>query len=394
MKKIAKPFVQITFCSLFIFFIIPFCIFAQPTPTGWACAECGASAPVGTAVQHKSTCSSYSSSGSSSSSGRNTPSPADIRIAKSRDLENKGDAQLRTGHYKKAVRWYRKAYWQDPNNSDALSKIKTAKEKKAATVVHKPTPAPKPKPSPPANNNLSSNEIAAAEQKKMENNTSVWIEEQKRIFAEKRRYPNKWCSSLKNSLLSKAPPPLLSPKKFSELEPGDVILVAPNGFNEVIRLADSVASGGAYASHALIFLKEINGKKYFLDNVPSTGPQIITEDQFRKEYMSRDMMIAQSKKFGVAQPLDKKETEEMFDAAVKMAQENRKTGNLPFINNYGVKGPNNMVCSESAWMLINTAGRKIPGTDFGIKTKVGVRFSPADFFNEKYFLVMPMAPDK
>lgn len=391
MKKIIVSVVQRLITTAIIFIAANTTqSYAQPDPTRWECAECGASAPVGTAIVHKSTCSSSSSSASGTSSGnnRNTPSPGEIRSAKARDLINKGDAQLKYGKYNKAIRWYRKAYWYDPNNEYALRKIKEAKEKKTTNVVvHKPKPAP-------GNTVLSPNEVAALEQKKMMGNTSEWIKEQQRLFAEKRRYPNSWCNYLKNSLLSKAPPPLLSPKKYSELEPGDVILVAPNGFNEVIRLADSIASGGAYASHTLIFLKTINGKKYFLDNIPSTGPKIITEDQFKSEYVSRDMMIAQSKKFGVAQPLDKKEVEEMFDLAVKMAQENRKTGKFPFINNYGLKGPDNMVCSESAWMLINAAGRKIPGTDFGLKTKVGVHFSPADFFNQKYFLVTPMAIDK
>lgn len=225
------------------------------------------------------------------------------------------------------------------------------------------------------------------EQKKLDRMDTAWINLQKELI--KDRKDNKWASGISNTLSNNAPP--LPYKTFNELQPGDVLLVAPgNMVGKVIRWGDQVGTGSkeSSASHTITYLKEVNGQKLFMDNLPLHGPTIISEKQLREQYGNSNMDVAQLSKFGVAQPLNKEEADKLFKAAVKMQSDNINSGNT----NYGGWGKNDLVCSEASWALINSTGRTIPGTDFGLKRGVGVDFSPADFYAMKqYFLVTSLS---
>jgi len=228
------------------------------------------------------------------------------------------------------------------------------------------------------------------EQRKLDILDTAWINLQKELI--KDRKDNKWANGIYNTLSNNAPP--LPYKNFDELQSGDVLLVAPDDMiGKAILWGDQIGSGSteSSASHTITYLKEVNGQKLFMDNLPLHGPTIISEKQLKEKYGNKNMDVAQLSRFGVAQPLSEAEAEKLFKAAVKMQSDNINSGN----SNYGIKGDNNMVCSEASWALINSTGRTIPGTDFGIKSSVGVNFSPADFYARKqYFLITSLNMSK
>jgi len=228
-------------------------------------------------------------------------------------------------------------------------------------------------------------ENQAKQQKEIEAMMPGMIIEQKQLIQQ--RSPNQNAIGIINSYKNKVPP--LPHKRFDELESGDVLLVAPDDMaGHAIRLGDWIGSLSteSKASHTVTYLKEINGQKFFLDNLPFEGPTIISEKQLDEKYRNRNMDVAKPAFLGVAEPLKPDEAEALFKAAVEMQAANLNSGNT----NFGVRGDNDIVCSEASWALINSTNHKIPGTDFGIKSAF-VNFSPADFYAQKqYFLVTPL----
>jgi hypothetical protein len=223
------------------------------------------------------------------------------------------------------------------------------------------------------------------EQVEFKNMNAEWMKKQKQLIEQRLIEPNKYADSIYKSLKTNAPP--LPWKTFNELQPGDVLLIE----GRVIAAVDNKLSSGdnaSKASHTVIYLKEVNGRKLFLDNQPLEGPRIISEDEFFRLYGTRGAQVAK-----LAQPLKEKEGKQLFKAAVEMAQKNRKEifnnwfGTPLLDTNYGLWGKENVVCSESDWALINAAGRNIPKSGGRIKMGLGVDFSPADFYNSQYFLV-------
>ncbi len=224
----------------------------------------------------------------------------------------------------------------------------------------------------------------AEEQDEFEKRNAEWVKKQRMLIEQRLKEPNKYASAIYKSLKTNAPP--LPYKTFDELQPGDVLLFD----GELIAAADNALSSGtsSRAAHTVLYLREINGKKYFMDNQPLQGPHIISEDDFLRLYSSRDTQVAK-----LAQPLNSKESEQLFSAAVEMAQKNRKEimnnwfGTPLLDTNYGPWGKENVVCSEADWALINAAGRNIPKSGDQTKIKLGINYSPADFANSQFFLV-------
>ncbi len=226
------------------------------------------------------------------------------------------------------------------------------------------------------------------EQDEFEKNPSAYVENQKKLNQQRLEKPNEWCRALSTSLKTKAPP--LPYKKFDELQAGDVLLI--EGENKLISGPDQVLSGhkASIASHTVIYLKEINGKKIFMDDQPNEGSRIVPEDYILNKYGHRGVEVAK-----LAQPLRPDEAEQLYKDAREMRSKNLKKieANKWFDKTtYGAWGKDNLVCSEADWALIKAAGREIPQSDDRIKKGLGINFSPADFLNnEQYFLVSPMA---
>lgn len=235
---------------------------------------------------------------------------------------------------------------------------------------------------------------AAVEQAEYDMDPVTWENRQNQLIEQRLVEPNKNAAAAYRSLNSHVPP--LLGKGFHELQPGDVVLLAGDGKgSKLMASADSnltSGKGSSIASHTVIFLKEVNGKKLFLDNQPFQGPRIITEEEFLKVYGQRSAEVAR-----LAEPLNPQEGKRLFSAAVKMAQENRQEvaknwfGSPLLGSNYGAWGKEDVVCSEADWVLINNAGRQIPKSENQAKVDAGIDFSPADYSNSPYFIVTSLA---
>ncbi len=244
------------------------------------------------------------------------------------------------------------------------------------------------------------------EKVEFDNNRTDWMEKQKQLIEQRLIVPNKWCSGIQASLMGEVPP--LPYKKFNELQAGDVLLIGGGG---LITAGDNLLSGEkvSSSSHTVSYLKEVNGKKLFLDSQPRKGPRIISEEEFLEEYAHRGAEVARL----VGQPLNENQAKQLFSAAVKMDQENRKkiadsgfdttlskvVNPMPYYlfsdsTNYGAWGKDNVVCSETGWALLKAADQKIPKSGDQAKVGLGIDFSPADYLNQKYFLVTPLAMPK
>jgi hypothetical protein len=224
----------------------------------------------------------------------------------------------------------------------------------------------------------------------------AWTRNQKRLIEERLRTSNQYARDLYDSLATGAVPPL-PPTGFSTLKPGDVILLAPDDsmLSHLIRRADNISSlENSSASHTVVFLKEVNGTKLFLDHTMGLGTRVITETEFFKEYGGRNAFKASSN--WLAQPVRADEAARIWEAAKELAKKeadgrNRKTGTIVDQAGYGLYGDDNMVCSEAArWVLIK-AGRDIPESSSPIKRLLGIHYGPANFFADQHsFIITPL----
>ena len=234
-----------------------------------------------------------------------------------------------------------------------------------------------------------SNQQAGKEQSEFETMNAEWMLKQRELIEQRLKEPNKYASAIRKSLTTNAPP--LPYKRFSELQPGDVLLLEGAGFSNAIPYADNAISSGrneSSAAHTVLYLKEVNGKKLFLDNQPGQGPRIISEEEFLETYGGRKADVAR-----LAQPLRPDEAKKLYEAAQGMAQKSNRTlinGHMFDSSDYGVWNKDNVVCSEADWAVINAAGRDIPASDDKVKVAAGVNWSPADYANSQYFLVTPL----
>ena len=233
----------------------------------------------------------------------------------------------------------------------------------------------------------------SGEQKELEGQPAVWIERHGKIVERRLQESNKWSRALAESLTTKAPPPPY--KKISELESGDVLLIAPAKTDRVgktINAVDSVLSGtkASDASHTVLYLKQVKGIRFFLDNVPGEGPRIVPEAYILNKYGKRSMEVAK-----LAQPLKPEEGEKLYTAARDLRAGNiAAAGKNKWFDttNYGAWGKDNVVCAEADWSLLRAAGREIPESNDQLKKRLGLDFTPADFYGDmRYFLVTPLA---
>ncbi len=238
---------------------------------------------------------------------------------------------------------------------------------------------------------------ATVEQVRMDVDRAGWAADQVKLIQKRLGNLNRWCADIAASLVEDRP---REPSKtFAELQPGDVLLIGAKGVSNLIpgidrTLSWSPGDAASKASHTVSFLKEVNGKRLFLDNQPNEGPRIIDQEEFLRIYKGRGVQIAQ-----LAQPLRDDKAKKLFAAAMEMEKKNRdkiegqSTARKLWIGtdtNYGAWGKDNVVCSESDWLLLKAAGRDIPKTDDRIKSALGVDFSPSDYLNPRYFFVSPI----
>ena len=193
----------------------------------------------------------------------------------------------------------------------------------------------------------------------------------------------------------RVPEPKHQPSTINDLKPGDIILLAPdkdmlsrnipkadrftravNHFAEG-KVFQAVKTKKAPASHAVAYVKTVQGKLLFLDHT-SVGSRILDEKQFRKKYGHRGMYVARPKAIIDGRELWKVARE----AALK------KKSDYGLFKILGGKA----VCSERAGIAVaKAAGKRLPlkGKRLG-----PVDITPGDFFdneaNGKYFLLFPL----
>ncbi|MCJ7524591.1 MAG: hypothetical protein MUP71_05115 [Candidatus Aminicenantes bacterium] len=217
------------------------------------------------------------------------------------------------------------------------------------------------------------------------------------MFAKQEAPPEPRVKSIIRSLKIKAPP--LPDMMFSQLQPGDVLLIGPESAVSAatyIWFYDQLSSWewGSRASHTVLYLKEVKGMKYFLDNIPGEGPRIKTEDEIIDEYCTRPI--------DVARPLNKFDSDKLWIAARELGikqitDDLKKLGDPELVRYldigtyYGLYGDDNKVCSEAdRWALIQ-AGLEIADTESPIKKLLGIYFGPANYYSDKKnFLVLPL----
>jgi hypothetical protein len=241
------------------------------------------------------------------------------------------------------------------------------------------------------------NPEAMVEQLELENDRAEWTKNQKKLIEEGLAERNSYIDPIYRSLKTKAPPKL-PPTKYDMLKPGDVLMISPEGksfWNTMkdsafwIDTGDRIASVSlSPASHALVYLKEVNGKKLFLDHTPGEGSRVISEGEFLKTYSHRDAQVAQ--------PVKEVDAAKLWEAAGELSKREaqikaNKSNNIIDQTGFGLYGNKDMVCSEaSRWALVNS-GFKLPETSSPLKKLLGIHYSPANFYSDdKNFIITPL----
>ncbi len=236
---------------------------------------------------------------------------------------------------------------------------------------------------------------------------AAWVRDEQVAIARRLQEPNRLCTAITASLKIKEPP--LPYKTFAELQPGDVLLLAPDDAkSRLIRWADRFSSSApdSPASHTVLFLREVKGRRLFLDNQGGEGMAIITEEEFLRHYAGRlpASSVATLREPGcsVAQPLAPQEAQHLWKEAAQLAgrqlaDRERKARNWVDTSDYGLYGDDNMVCSEaSRWALVRglAASRpelRLPETKSPLKKLLGIYYGPANFYSDQeHFLVTPL----
>jgi hypothetical protein len=239
---------------------------------------------------------------------------------------------------------------------------------------------------------------AKLEQKEYETMQAQWLKNQKQLIEQRLNEPNRYADAIYKSLKTKAPPPL-PPRKYDELQPGDVLLISKEDITDAsfwINLGDRITTDvRSPASHTVLYLKEVKGKKLFLDHTPGKGSHVIDENEFLRTYGNRDILVASSQ-IAVAQPVREAEAARIWEATKELVKkeadsQKAKSGNIVDQTGYGFYGNDNMVCSEaSRWVLVKS-GRDIPETASPLKKLLGIHYGPANFYSDDYnFIITPL----
>lgn len=239
---------------------------------------------------------------------------------------------------------------------------------------------------------------AQLEQLEYEKRYDQWVRQERQLIEARLQAPDPYIQGLEQSLRTKAPP-ALPPRGYDRLQPGDVLLFTHQGITDLsfwINLGDRVTTDvRSPVSHTVLFLKEVNGKKLFLDHTTERGSHIIDEEEFLRTYGGRDGLVASSR-LAVAQPVREAEAARIWEAAKELikqeaAIQKSKTDRVVDQSGYGLYGNDNMVCSEISRFVLIKAGRDIPETLSPLKRLLGIHYGPANFFSDDYhFVITPL----
>lgn len=205
----------------------------------------------------------------------------------------------------------------------------------------------------------------------------------------------KWSGEVLKAIRNLTPlPPTAALTNLSALSAGDVVLVAPVNVQhsvteyvkgELISLGDygvravtAFANGGLSSaanvqrsdiSHSLTFIREVNGRMFFLDH-DTKGTRVIDERQFLKDYGMREMLVAR--------PQEIVDGRQLWEAAHNLGTKER---------GYGVTG-DKVVCSQMCAIAVARA----TNTDYTAGNLGPIDVTPGDFYDKsgnvgKHFVV-------
>ncbi len=222
-----------------------------------------------------------------------------------------------------------------------------------------------------------------AEQRAFETNLKGWLDERATAVRAAVVANAQWTKALVAAIRKgSAVEPTYQITRLSALSAGDVILVAPEdprrsagdaalggaiqGADFLVRSASDLASGRAFqsaqrvapVSHALAFVRSVQGKLLFLDHT-SEGSRVLDEREFLRHYGAREMYVARP--------------EAVVDGRVLWTE--ARLAATQHTSDYGLFG-SNVVCSERAGIAVARA----TGLAFG--DRLGpVDITPGDFFD-------------
>jgi hypothetical protein len=244
--------------------------------------------------------------------------------------------------------------------------------------------------------------LARREQAEFDSANPAWLQKQHESVRRAAEQSKAWLQELIAAIrTSRAPAPGLQQNTLRDLKTGDIILIAPGNvggeliiqFDFFARTAEKFARGEVFAaaaenlaggrtdlnaintreapvSHAVTFVKAINGKLLFLDHTFMVGSRILDEKSFTDKYGARGMYLAR--------PAAVVDGSALWTSAREAALQRR--------SNFGLFGTD-VVCSERAGLAVAKAtGLSLENHRLG-----PVDITPADFFDQqgvgKYFVL-------
>jgi len=234
--------------------------------------------------------------------------------------------------------------------------------------------------------------IARNEQDEFEKMNAVWLRKRQELIRQSVEADKKWKNEVLASIKEiRVPSPIFRPKALKDLRPGDILLIAPDNSltSQAIVRADPFYRAIDYyfggdvskpefkkgpVSHAMTYVKTVNGEMLFLDHTRE-GSRILNTEEFIKKYGSREMYIAR--------PQAKVDGRELWETSREAALKRK--------SDYGVRSAN--VCSERAAIAVAKATALPLQEEHHILGKVfpGIDITPNDFFDDKhagkYFLI-------
>ncbi|MCK4347962.1 MAG: tetratricopeptide repeat protein [Thermoplasmatales archaeon] len=312
---------------------------------------------------------------------------ADLKRARLEQNLEMGQKYFSRGDWDMAIAFFKKAEKGNPYNKDIKDYIKRAIEKKAALARIDPFEKEAKRLMDETLSNLELHEYSLIE-KALKNPN--WLPDQRQIIIKAIEQDEKYTEELLVAINTlRYSEPLHRPKALSELIPGDILLMEPEGaVGHMLAVADQLSRGRFLetgeteepASHAVMFYKrDESGTMWFLDHRAKEGSRLIDKELFTKRYSHR--------KIDVARPRRNIEGKKIWKAVTSVIKKS-KEGSIGG-SDFGFFG-NNLVCSERMGLIIV----KIADLKISKRPLNPVTITPGDFYDPdeigKYFVVTPL----
>lgn len=228
-----------------------------------------------------------------------------------------------------------------------------------------------------------------AEQDELDRMNAAWLRRQQEQIRAAAAANASWRQKIEAAIDSIEVP---SPPTLTQAQPGDVLLLTPEGglsWNRLVPSGDHIyraamylASGEAFhathiptapVSHGLVVVKSVKGQLFFLDHT-LPGSRILTLADFERKYGSRGIYLAR--------PQALVDGRALWQFARRAALDRH--------SDFGV-GSSQVVCTGKCGIAVAIA----TGLPVGNKRLGPIDLTPGDFFDEqasgKYFVLMPLS---